>query len=415
MDRSISARYWLAHLSLVLVLTGSEVTVALLAGISGIRLALLSIAALVFALGYLITPPPGKCHYGPRDLRPVIAMMGAVVAAVAITGGIASPMLALIPAPLLVGWTMFGSSREGVVLGALVPVTLAAILAVPASWTAVVLDRTGYAMLATWTTLLSVWMIGRRMGRQFSSHREIWSSLDLVRNGALSDAESRRRGLESMSTKLAHELKNPLAAIKSLVQLELRGSLDEKTQRRLDVVYAEAGRMESILRDYLSFDRPSDAMRVAKLDLAELMAEIEALLKGRAEAAGVELSSSGHGGTVLADPRLLKEAIVNVASNALEATPRGGTVDLTYHVGSMGASIVVRDTGLGMTPEVRNRIGTPFFTTRDGGTGLGVVIARSAIAQHRGSLVYKSILGVGTIATIALPRDPRLAAGAVAS
>ena len=230
--------------------------------------------------------------------------------------------------------------------------------------------------------------------------------------GALSDAESRRRGLESMSTKLAHELKNPLAAIKSLIQLELGNTTDEKSQRRLEVVFAEAERMQSILRDYLSFDRPSDQMRVAKLELADLMAEIEALLAGRAEAAGVELSLEGHGGTLLADPRLLKEAIVNVASNALEATPRGGSVEVTYHVGSAAASIVVRDTGAGMTADICNRIGTPFFTTRDGGTGLGVVIARSAIAQHRGTLEYTSTPGVGTIATIALPRDSCSVAGA---
>ncbi|MDB4959331.1 MAG: Sensor histidine kinase [Myxococcales bacterium] len=413
MDRSISARHWLAQLGVVLALTASEVAIAAVAGISGARLALLSIAAVVFALGYLITPSPGKCHYDAQDLNPVLAMMGAVVGAIALTGGITSPMLALLPAPLLVGWTMFGTSREGIVLGALVPLVLVGVLTVPASWTTVEIDRTGFAMLAAWTTLLSSWMIGRRIRRMFASHREIWSSLDRVRNGALSDAESRRRGLESMSTKLAHELKNPLAAIKSLVQLESRGATDDKTKRRLDVVFAEAERMESILRDYLSFARPSDAMCVATLELSDLMAEIEALLAGRAEAAGVELSLNGRGGSLVADPRLLKEAIVNVASNALEATPRGGTVDVTYHVGSAGASIVVRDTGVGMTREVSNRIGTPFFTTRDGGTGLGVVIARSAIAQHRGTLVYNSTPGIGTIATIALPRDACPAAGAI--
>jgi signal transduction histidine kinase len=65
-----------------------------------------------------------------------------------------------------------------------------------------------------------------------------------------------------------------------------------------------------------------------------------------------------------------------------------------------------------MTPELRSRIGTPFFTTRDGGTGLGVVIARTAIAQHRGTLEYDSVPGTGTIATIALPREACTASGA---
>jgi signal transduction histidine kinase len=412
MERSISSGRWLAQQAIIVALCASEVVLAAVSGLPAVRVGLLAIAALVFALGYMIAPGPGRCHYDTRDLRPVLAMIGAVVAAVGLTGGISSPMLALLPAPLLVGWTLFGHSREGVVLGALVPVILGALLALPASWSTVALDRAGVATLAAWSMWLSVWMIGRRIRQLFGSLREASSSLDRVRSGVLFDAESRRRGLESMSTKLAHELKNPLAAIKSLIQLELGNVTDEKSRRRLDVVFGEAGRMQAILRDYLSFERPSDAMHVATLELEELMTEIEVLLAGRAESAGVALRVDGRGGTVTADPRLLKEAIINIAANALEATPRGGTVEVSYHVGAAGASIVVRDTGVGMTPELRGRIGTPFFTTRDGGTGLGVVIARTAIAQHRGTLEYSSTPGVGTIATIALPRDACAPAGA---
>ena len=412
MERSITSQRWLAQQAVVIALCASEVVFAAVAGFSAVRVGLLAIAALVFAIGYIIAPDPGRCHYDTRDLRPVLAMIGAVVVAIGLTGGISSPMLALLPAPLLVGWTMFGHSREGIVLGALVPVILAAILGLPSSWSAVALDGAGIAAFAAWSMWLSVWMIGRRIRRLFASLRETSSSLDRVRTGVLFDAESRRRGLESMSTKLAHELKNPLAAIKSLIQLELGNVTDEKSKRRLDVVFGEAGRMEAILRDYLSFERPSDAMHVAHVELEELMAEIEVLLAGRAESAGVALRVDGRGGTVTADPRLLKEAIINIAANAVEATPRGGTVDVSYHVGAAGASIVVRDTGVGMTPELRSRIGTPFFTTRDSGTGLGVVIARTAIAQHRGTLEYKSTPGVGTIATIALPRDAHTIAGA---
>jgi signal transduction histidine kinase len=70
----------------------------------------------------------------------------------------------------------------------------------------------------------------------------------------------------------------------------------------------------------------------------------------------------------------------------------------------------VRDTGRGMTRDIAARVGTPFFTTRDGGTGLGVVIARTAIAQHHGTLEFASIPGVGTTATIALPIHKRVSA-----
>jgi signal transduction histidine kinase len=103
---------------------------------------------------------------------------------------------------------------------------------------------------------------------------------------------------------------------------------------------------------------------------------------------------------------LLKEALVNVVCNAIEATPRGGHVTVSYSVYDGNASIVVRDDGRGMTKEIAARLGTPFFTTREGGTGLGVVIAKSAIAQHGGTLDYETTPGSGTTARIVLPIRP---------
>ena len=224
-----------------------------------------------------------------------------------------------------------------------------------------------------------------------------------VREGALVDAESRRRGMELMTTKLAHELKNPLAAIKSLVQVQASQATDDKSQRRLEVVLNEVDRMSKLLREYLDVARPMVEASVALVQLDELMTDVSALVTGRAEAAGVTLAVEGEGGALYADARLLNEAIVNVVCNAIEATPRGGQVTVTYHVDDRGASIEVRDTGRGMTKEIAARIGTPFFTTRDNGTGLGVVIAKTAIAQHGGTLEYQSTPDIGTIARIALP------------
>jgi len=405
-----SSRRWLSLLAAVAGLAASEVGVAALAGVGGLHLAIVAAAAAVFTLGYVVTPSPCRCHYDRDDLYPILAMIGASAVAIAATGGIASPLLALLPAPFMLGWMMFHKSREAFALGLLVPVILGVLIAMPNDWLAIAWTRSGFVWLAAWTTLLSATLIARRIRRLFESLRSTSTSLNRVRNGALADADGRRRGLEAMATKLAHELKNPLAAIKSLVQLELRTTTDAKSLRRLEVVFSEAERMQELLRDYLSFARPVDEIRVAELELADLMAEVGALLTGRAEATGIELSVTGTGGTVRADSRLLREALVNVAANALEATPRGGRVDVRYAVGSAGTRIVVRDSGVGMTAEVHERIGTPFFTTRDGGTGLGVVIAKTAIKQHRGTLAYTSAPGRGTTATISIPPDLELGA-----
>jgi signal transduction histidine kinase len=135
------------------------------------------------------------------------------------------------------------------------------------------------------------------------------------------------------------------------------------------------------------------------------------VLAGRADQAGVTLTLDGGATAVHGDARRLKEALINLVANAIEATPSGGTVALRVRNGKSSGSaasagsvlIEVRDTGRGIAPEDLERIGTSFFTTRPNGTGLGVVLAQGVINQHGGTLTYKSTVGQGTIATITLP------------
>jgi two-component system sensor histidine kinase HydH len=104
-----------------------------------------------------------------------------------------------------------------------------------------------------------------------------------------------------------------------------------------------------------------------------------------------------------------KEALLNLVSNAIEATPPGGEVVVEVRSCAGQAEIVVRDTGRGMPPETLRRLGTPFFTTREDGIGLGVLLARSVIALHGGSLFYESEPGRGTTVRATLPSRTRAA------
>src|SRR5204862_4606401 len=96
-------------------------------------------------------------------------------------------------------------------------------------------------------------------------------------------------------------------------------------------------------------------------------------------------------------------ALINLVSNAIEATPSGGSVALRVRGTGAGVQLDVRDSGRGISPEDLERLGTSFFTTRVNGTGLGVVLAQGVITQHGGSLAYVSTVGKGTTATIMLP------------
>jgi signal transduction histidine kinase len=257
-------------------------------------------------------------------------------------------------------------------------ILLLAILATAGAW------HTRYALLLTRTIGDSACELGR------------------AREEVVYRAVARAREMEQIGLKLSHELKNPLAAIKGLVQLSARAACDPDSAEQLRVVAAEVDRMENILKEYLTFSRPVEALQPKRVALGALADEVLSLMDARAATAGVRLRRRGDA-IIEADPRRLKDALFNLVGNAVEATPEGGKVDVEIDEVERACRIAVRDSGRGMPPEVLDRLGTPFFTTRDEGTGLGVVVARATFAQHGGSLVYSSEPGRGTTAVGTLP------------
>lgn len=227
-------------------------------------------------------------------------------------------------------------------------------------------------------------------------------SYECLREERVVEAEAQLRRLQSVGAKVAHELKNPLASIKGLCQLVARAPESERTQERLAVVASEISRMETILNEYLSFSRPLEDLNAEAVDLTALARDVLDVLAGRADQAGVELSLEGPATRVQGDPRRLKEALINIVANAIEATPDGGRVQVRVR-NAGDITLEVKDTGRGIAPEDLERLGTSFFTTRPNGTGLGVVLAQGVITQHGGSLAYTSTVGHGTTATITLP------------
>ncbi len=213
---------------------------------------------------------------------------------------------------------------------------------------------------------------------------------------------------EQMGVKVAHELKNPLSAVKALVQIGLRNPAEGPSHERLALLDAEVTRMQEMLQSFLSSGRALDEMAPTRVHLGSLVSDTLLVLSARADAAHVRLSSRGDA-FVEGDPRRLEEALLNLVGNGIEATPPGGEVVVEVRPGADEIEILVRDTGRGIPPEALRSLGTPFFTTREEGTGLGVALARSAIALHGGSLCYESEPGKGTTVTAKLPSRARAA------
>ncbi len=329
---------------------------------------------------------------------------GFLTITLALTGGLRSPMIVAFLTPLIGSLVIFRRPRPTRLMAGLMAVSSVAMLLLPQEWWGPPIPQP-YATYLTFSNVaVSLVILWTTMATLLKAFRENWVALLRAREETLEQAQARAKGLEQVGSKVAHELKNPLAAVKGLVQLLGRSpTADARAKERLAVVEREVARMEKILAEYLSFSRPLEDLNAQEIEISDVVGDVLAVLEARAEAAQVTLSQEG-GAHVFADPRRLKEALLNLVANAVESTPSGGTVDVRVEPTSdFGAQIRVKDSGRGMPPEVLARVGTPFFTTRESGTGLGVTLARAVFTQHGGELRYESKPGVGTVATALLP------------
>lgn len=324
------------------------------------------------------------------------------LAATALTGGLHSPLLVALPATVSALVVRCGWKRE--TAGALWILAVGGLVMLLApGWMGPPIPPSAFAITALVALVGTVAAHADYVVILGETVAESVKGMLRARDEAASQALARARELELMSSQISHELKNPLGAIKALVQISARGSPDASTCERLQVVSSEVERMREILDGYLSFSRPLECLRREEVSVGELADDVLSVLHGRAATAGVALQRQGEA-RVDADPRRLKEALLNLVANAVEASGRGDRVEIQVNDRGGAVEIAVQDTGRGMPPAVVARLGTPFFTTREQGTGLGVLLARRAFVQHGGTLEYQSAPGTGTIAIGTLPR-----------
>jgi PAS domain S-box-containing protein len=217
----------------------------------------------------------------------------------------------------------------------------------------------------------------------------------------------RLAALGTMAAGLAHEIRNPLnAAALQLAVVQRRLARAEKPDvdgalRAAELVASEMTRLAGLVDEFLQFARPR-ALRLAAADLRVTASEIVQLLAPDAATAGVELKlADGHALFARVDEERLKQVLHNLIRNAIEATGRGGHVELRVRQGGEGALLEVEDDGPGL-PSPDAPIFEPFFTTKSGGTGLGLAIAHRIVTDHGGKIVVESRPG-RTVFALHLP------------
>ncbi len=245
------------------------------------------------------------------------------------------------------------------------------------------------------------------MGRSVSvAYERIALELAVRREELCDESEGRTRALEGIAARLAHEVKNPLAAIKGLSTHVARNATDEKVKERLTIVAAEAERLQGIVDGFLSFSRGLDDLSIGPAKPYDIARELSLLLETRAADAGVVLEVRGSRELTLnADGKKLRQALLNLVLNAMHASFKGSTVTLEIAKSCADGAAVIRvmDRGAGMSASVLERIQRPYFTTKEGGSGLGIAVARGIIEQHGGTLRFESTSGRGTTTTVTLP------------
>ena len=257
--------------------------------------------------------------------------------------------------------------------------------------------------------------------------RRIQIALDFIEEGGerigalltLRDAESVRRieseielshrlaAIGRLASGVGHEVKNPINAI--VVHLEvLRQKLqqmDPDTRRHMDVIASEIQRLDRVVQMLIDFTRPVE-LRLTDIDLSRIVDEVLSLASPDAERHGVRVIRQLAAETlpVRVDADLLKQALLNVVLNGVQAMPQGGNLEVAARRTSDREIVIeVRDQGAGIAPEIRDKVFNLYFTTKKAGTGIGLAMTYKVMQLHHGSVDFAPASPRGTVFQLTLP------------
>ncbi|QDG50657.1 HAMP domain-containing histidine kinase [Persicimonas caeni] len=236
------------------------------------------------------------------------------------------------------------------------------------------------------------------------------SSFEEMRKNIL----SRDRQMQMMLSGIAHEVRNPLGGMELFCGL-LREDLEEEPDTeetrqkldKLDKIRRELTYLEKVVKDFLDFAR-NVPLELERFPAGEFADEVCGLLAGEVDEAGCALSVEVDDELELsADRERLRRAVINLIRNAYQACDGSGTITLAVSArGDDTREIAVRDDGPGIPAEKVEEILTPFFTTKEKGSGLGLALTKQIVSQHGGRMEIDSEVGVGTVVRIVIPFDP---------
>jgi len=236
-----------------------------------------------------------------------------------------------------------------------------------------------------------------RVTRADATEKQLENQLALAR---------RLTAINSLTGRVAHEIKNPLNSIALRLEMLRSGMAGESPDKdeQFAVLSAEIMRLDRVVRTFLDFNRPVD-LNLEPVDLTEIVAEILSFLEPEAAAHSVRISFDRPENPIVVEAGrdLLRQALLNIAVNALEAMGTGGDLAVRIERGENTCTIAIADTGPGIPPDQRGQIFQLYYTTRPKGTGIGLAMAFRAAQLHGGTIELKSEMGKGSEFRLVLP------------
>lgn len=242
----------------------------------------------------------------------------------------------------------------------------------------------------------------------YHSNMTVMTISDVTENIMLKRKNCQLQRLSSigeMTASIAHEIRNPMTCLKGFVDL-LKISSSGDGQKYLQIMENELGRMESMLSDLLYLSKPMEC-HADVVSLINVVEEVIQIMHPKASKYNIsiqlELDENPLNDKILGNHNRLKQIIINLINNAIEVMSKGGTITIGLKNVRENIQLYVRDEGSGIPEHHINKLFTPFFTTKEQGTGLGLALVKKVVDEHQGNIQVESTENIGTTFTIEIP------------
>ncbi|MFD1738896.1 ATP-binding protein [Bacillus salitolerans] len=248
--------------------------------------------------------------------------------------------------------------------------------------------------LITWALLVMIVYIINNVDMQIENQKHI-------------QVAERLNTVSQLAASIAHEVRNPMTAIKGFLQLIRKDTnLTEEQIKYIDISLDELKRTEAIINDYLSLSKPSKKDSNTRLNISSELKSITEVITSYTNTNTIAISSTIEEELYCKGKRNeFKQAIINIMKNSVEAIGANGNLTVKAYKRSNKVYIDIKDDGIGMTKKQTEQLGTPYYSTKDKGTGVGLTITYRIIREMNGDILVQSTKGVGTVFTVALPFD----------